>query len=445
MDIAGIVLHNLLKDPESALEIWPKLKIQYFSTDYAPIYSAIAKYYDKYQAVPKFSDLKITIRDQVVLQKIVSLELLEIPEDIDIIVAVEALVDQDTQEEALNEISEFVDKIVAYDTKEVTDKLSEIVLRLEERSDTSEEIYLMNDIFTIDKAEALRKIPLGLNNTFDSNLGISLTELIMIGGYRGSGKTVAACNITVNQYNQGNVGLFFSIEMRYREIYNRFLSILSGVENSKLRKASLAYTDYEKLALTRSGMFLDSEEIYEDFKTHRNYEKFEIDLLSSKKLKQDNQFIIVDNQNLTLPDIDMNIQKFKTRYGDKLKVVVVDYLNSINIPDIYNWKVQITLSRKLKEFARKYDIVLVTPYQVDSSGEARFSKGILDKADISAVLKAEEDYITFKSTKTRNISPFEFNAPINWETFNISATDAVIDKVADSSDGKEAAHDLPWK
>ena len=51
--------------------------------------------------------------------------------------------------------------------------------------------------------------------------------------------------------------------------------------------------------------------------------------------------------------IDINIQKFKTRFGDKLKTVVVDYVNQINIPDIYNWQTQIMLSNKLKEFARK--------------------------------------------------------------------------------------------
>ena len=123
----------------------------------------------------------------------------------------------------------------------------------------------------------------------------------------------------------------------------------------------------------------------------------------------------------------MNIQKFKQKHGDKLKSVVVDYVNQIQTPDIFDWKNQISLSKGLKKIARKHDIVMVTPYQTDTTGEARFAKGLLDAADVAANLEATDDYITFTSTKTRNIAPFQFNSPINWDTFALEATDAVID------------------
>lgn len=441
MDIAGIILNSVLNDPKKSLETWSKLKVQYFNEDYLPIYITISKYYDKYQSLPSFAELKITVRDQSTVQKVTALEILKIPEDIDQLVALEALIDQDTQEVVLDYLSDFVDKISTYDTTEVKKQLGNISLKVEERTDTSEEIYLMDSIYILDKEEARRRISLGLNNIFDANLGTALTELVMIGGGRGSGKTIAACNIAINQYNQGNVGLFFSIEMRYREIFNRFISILSNISNEKLRRTDCTPEDYEKIAVTRSNMFIDSQEVYQDYLKHRNYEKFEIDLIKSKSLKPDNQLIIVDNQRLTLADIDLNIQKFKTRFGDKLKTVVVDYVNQINIPDIYHWKTQIMLSNKLKEFARKYDIVIVTPYQTDASGEARLSKGILDKADIATIISPKEDYINFNSTKTRNIPPFEFNAPVNWSSLKILPTDAIIN--ADLKDS-EPSQDLPW-
>ena len=215
--------------------------------------------------------------------------------------------------------------------------------------------------------------------------------------------------------------------MRGREIFNRFMSILSGVNNSNIRKMDCDENQLGKLATVRADMFIDAEEVYRDYIKHKNYEKFEIDLIRSKKLKLDNQLIIVDNQNLSLADIDMNIQKFKNQFGDKLKTVVVDYINQISIPDIYDWKTQIMLSNKLKEFARKYEIVMVTPYQIDKSGEARFSKGILDKADVAMILEKHEAHINIKSTKTRDIAPFEFNAPVTWNTFAMSAQDAIIE------------------
>ena len=191
-------------------------------------------------------------------------------------------------------------------------------------------------------------------------------------------------------------------------------------------------------------MFVDSEEVYHDYLQHKEYEKFEIDLIKSKKLKPDNQLIIVDNQNLTLADIDLNIQKFKSQFGDRLKTVTVDYVNQINIDDLYAWKTQIWLSKKLKSFARKYEIVMVTPYQTDKTGEARLSKGILDAADIACNLTANDDFINIASTKTRNMGKFDFNAPINWNTLKMLPTDAII-KEAEPAGEEEVSDTQAWK
>ena len=386
-DIAGIVLNSILKNPDTSLEVWSKLKLYFFNSEYSQIFVAVSKYYNKYHKLPSFLDLKITLRDDSLVQKIIALELLNVPEDVDALIAAEALADQYTQEETLGQLSNFVEKIPQYDSLEIKKNLSEIVLYLEERTDTNEEVILMNDVFVVDEQVVQSRVPLGLNNNLDAIMGgMALTELLMIGGYRGSGKTVAACNIAVNQYTQGNIGLFFSIEMRYREIFNRFISILSNTDSSKLRKMECDPDALQRIASVRRDMFIDAEEVYQDFLKHNNYEKFEIDLIKSKKLKQDNQLIIVDNQHLTLADIDMNIQKFKTQFGDKLKTVIVDYVNQINIPDIYNWQQQIRLSKELKALGRKYDVLMVTPYQIDKSGEARFAKGLLDAADVSAAV-----------------------------------------------------------
>jgi replicative DNA helicase len=441
-DVQGIILHNILKDPSSSIEIWPKLKVYFFNSDYSQIYTAISKYYNKYQKLPSFEELKITTRDITLVQKLRALELLTVPEDIDNLIVAEALTDQFTQDEVLDQILTFLDKLPGYDSNEIKTKVAEILQHLEEQTNDSEEIILMNDIFVIDKEEVHNKVPLGLNNELDAQTGgMALSELIMIGGYRGSGKTVAACNIAANQYEHGNIGLVFSIEMRHREIFNRLISILAEVDNTRLRRMCCTPDELDRIAQVRKDMFVDSEEVYQDYLKHREYEQFELDLIRSKKLKSDNQLVIIDNQWLTLPDIDMHLQKFKHQFGDKLKTVVVDYVNQIQYPDIYNWQSQIRLSKELKNFARKYDILMVTPYQTDKQGEARFAKGILDAADVATDLKAETEYITFKSTKTRNIRPFEFNAPVNWETFRMSPQDAVIDK---EDKDAEQAEDVPW-
>lgn len=443
-DVQGIILHNILRDPDSSIEVWPKLKVYFFNSDYSQLYIAIAKYYSKYHKLPSFEELKITTRDSSLVQKIRSLELLSVSEDIDNTIAVEALTDQFTQDETLEHLLSFLDKLPYYDSLEVKKKVAEILQDLEEKTNDSEDIILMNDVFVFDEEELHNKVPLGLNNELDAKTGgPALTELIMVGGKRGSGKTVAACNIAAKQFEHDNVGLVFSIEMRYREIFNRFISILAKVNNTRLRRMCCTPEELDRIAQVRSEMFVDSEEVYQDYLKHREYKRFEIELLKSKKLNPNKQLIIIDNQNLTLPDIDMTIQKFKNQFGDKLKTVVVDYVNQISMPDIYNWQTQIRLSKELKNFARKFEIVMVTPYQTDASGEARFAKGLLDAADIAMNLEAHDSHINFKSTKTRNIAPFEFNSPVDWETFYMSPKDAILETES-KEPGEETSSDLPW-
>ena len=316
-DVAGIVLHSILKNPESVLEIWPKLKIQFFNSDYSQIFVAISKYYNKYQEIPSFEALKITTRDQSLVNKLQALEFLPVSEDIDVDIAVDALKDQFTQEETLDQLSNFVDKLVTYDSSETKLKLAEVLQHLEEQTDTSEEVCLMNDLFLFDEEEILSRIVLGLNNTFDANTGgMGLTELLMLGGHRGSGKTVVGCNLATNQYKAENSCLFFSIEMRKREIFTRFMSILSGVSNEKIKLNRCDKAELEIVAKTRADMFTDSEEVFRDYLKHEDYKKFEVDLIESKQLTP-NQIITIDNQGLTIADIDLNIQKFKAIHGDR--------------------------------------------------------------------------------------------------------------------------------
>ena len=213
--------------------------------------------------------------------------------------------------------------------------------------------------------------------------------------------------------------------MPKRDIFNRTMSMLSGVNFTSIRNNTLNQIDYDKLAIVRKDMFLDTDDIYSDYLDNKDYIKFEKELITRKILKPDNQMVIIDNQRLTLADIDLNIQKFKSQFKDKLKVVVVDYVNQIEIDDVYNWQQQIILSKQLKVFARKYDVVMVSPYQIDASGEARFSKGLLDAPDIAMILNVEKDHIKLISSKARSTSAFELASPIDWNTLRMDSTDYI--------------------
>ena len=124
-------------------------------------------------------------------------------------------------------------------------------------------------------------------------------------------------------------------------------------------------------------------------------------------------------------------------------MVAVDYVNQIQVPDKFDWQSQITISSTLKELAAKHDVAIAAPYQIDATGEARFSKGILDSADYAIILEASQDetcpYIKFETTKARDVPPFSVCSDMDWKTLRILPTEAVIQTDADS---EEEADDL---
>jgi replicative DNA helicase len=250
--------------------------------------------------------------------------------------------------------------------------------------------------------------------------------------------------------------------MTAKETMERNLSILANVNLQNLKQHKLTDDELLRVVKARAEMFENSSDLVSEFMRHRDRFKFEEMLVRSCSLKPDNQMIIVDDRDLTLSSIDLHIGKAKAKFGDKLKLVVVDYLNQIVLEgnDQYDWKPQIEVSKKLKNLARKYEIVMVSPYQIDKDGEARFAKGILDAADIALTMEAhdkETNAISFETTKIRGGKEMAFTSPIDWDTLRISAQS--IDKPAAKESIKKAgkaqekldkvkqddtAADLPW-
>ena len=459
MDCSAIVLNKLLT--ERSLDIWSRLKLVFLDPAFSSLYSAVKKYYDNYSAIPSFDELELTLREGPALRTLATLKLADNP-DISSEVALNALIDQYTQNETIKLLDKFIDKLPVYDTQEIKENLAAMVLTLDDKTLTTEGVYNMADIMLFKNAEELARdrIHLGFNNTFDATLaGVARQELVLIGGKRGSGKSICSSNIAVNQYESGNTSVIFSIEMIAHEVLERNLSILADVSHQNLKQNRLTEDELLKVVKARAGMFQDSDDLVEAFKAHRDKIKFEQALVREKRLKPDNQMIIIDDRALTLTSLDLHLGKIKAKFGDKFTVAVVDYLNQIVVEGAsqFDWQPQIVISKKLKELGRKYDLVMVSPYQIDASGEARFAKGILDAADIALVMEAHEKdkgALTFSITKIRGGPEMTFTSPINWDSLRISPHDIEApekkETIKRASKKKEAAKqddsdsDIPW-
>lgn len=456
MDCSAVVLNKLLS--ERNLDIWSRLKLVFLDPAFSSLYSAISKYYDNYSNIPSFDELELSLREGPALRTLATVRLAA-NEEISAEVALNALIDQYTQNEAIKLLDKFIDKLPVYDSQEIKDNLSSIVLALEDKTLTTEGVYSMSDIMLFRSQEDLARdrVFLGFNNSFDAALnGVARQELILIGGKRGSGKSICSSNILVNQYESGNTSVIFTIEMTATEVLERNMSILADVSHQAIRQNKLSEEDLLKLVKARAGMFQDSDDLVEEYRRTRDRYKFESRLVREKVLKQDNQMVIIDDRALTLTSIDLHLGKLKAKYGDKLTVCVVDYLNQIVIEGSsqYDWQPQIEISKKLKNLARKYEVVMVSPYQIDATGEARFAKGILDAADIALVMEAhdkEKAALTFSTTKIRGGSELTITSPINWDTLRISPNSIeapekkeTIKKVKKTKEVDDSSSDIPW-
>ena len=458
MDISAVVINKLLT--EKNLDVWSKLKLAFLDPAYSSVYSLVTRYYDKYSTIPSFDDLDAIAREGLAQKTLATLRLID-ETDVTAEVALDALIDQYTQNQAIILLDKFIDKLPVYDSTEIKENLASIVLTLDEKTLTTEGVYTMSDIMVFIRPDELAKnrVHLGLNNTFDSVLGgVARQELILIGGKRGSGKSITCSNIMINQYEAGNASIYFTIEMEAHETLQRNMSILANVNHQNLKNNTLTDAELLQVVKSRAGMYEDSDKLVMDFIKDRDQYKFEETLVRECALKDTNQMVIIDDRALTLSSIDLHLGKMKSRFGDKFTVAVIDYLNQIVVEGAsqFDWQPQIIISKKLKEFARKYDIVMVSPYQIDANGETRFAKGILDAADIALLMEAnakEDAAMSFETTKIRGAKEMRFTSGMDWDSLRISPIS--IEKPVAKEDKpkkikragtkiEEPASDLPW-
>lgn len=461
LDLASLVLHKVLKDKD--LDGWARLKTVFFDSSFTSLILAINNYYDKYSDIPSFDELKYsTHRNSNLASSVQILEELDVDESIDLNVAIDALIDLYSQTQTLNLLDKFIDDITLMSSEEIKESLSGLVMELDEKTHTSETVLNMSDItlFNSDENKEYIRFPSGISNVLDAKLGgLYRQEVILLGGKRGAGKSVVCANFINAQYELGNSAVYFTIEMTGKETFNRLMSINAGISHMSLKQDTLSDEDVFKLVKARAAQFEDADDLVLEFAAHKDRIRFETSLIRNKRLKKDNQIIIIDDRELSITAIDLHLQKLKARFGDTLKLAAIDYLNQITVPGVrgnmYDWTTQILVSKKLKELARKHDIAIISPYQIDEGGGTRFAKGILDSCDIAFLLDAHEKEdcaITFDTTKIRGGAPLEFSSPINWETLRIEPTE--VDKPSkkekkrkeddEPKPATEEPKELPW-
>jgi|TARA_R110002167_G_scaffold315165_3_gene520691 replicative DNA helicase len=439
VNIASALIKQILDAQD--FETWSILRKHYLPSEYHTIYSVIDKHCDEYHSLPKFDDLKYAVRDSNTKEKLFAIKSIEVEAEAEMLL--QYLKNEYTQKEVLNELENYVENSVAFETAEETlSHLHEIVLRIEDKVELKHPEESMQYISLFEPDEELdRYISLGLNDAYDSFMKFSPRDLILIGGRRGGGKSVTCSNIANSVVESGKSAIYFTIEMDSRSILQRCCSIATGVPLARLRTKNLNVKEWESVAQWWANRFERGNERLKEYKQHRDFNEFHTKLKESELLPT--QLDIVYEPSLTIGKIKADLDK-KCKKLD-VGIVIVDYINQVkrsNLPSRggqYDWTEQIEVSKALKAMAQEYETPILAPYQTDATGEARFAKGILDAADAAYSMDThahEDGCITFTCQKMRSASMESFTSKINWDSLKIGPESALTPEEQEANSEK---------
>ena len=440
MNIASALIRQVLTLGD--FETWSVTHKHYLPSEYHSLYQVIDKHCSTFHKLPTIDDLKLEIRDSGTRDKLYAVEAVEIDSAPDMLL--EYLKNEYTQKQILDSLEDFVDNSVAFENaQESVDHLHQIVLDIENRVDLDDPQESMQRIDLFEPEEDIAKyIPLGLNAEYDLITQFSPRDLVMVGGKRGAGKSVICANIANNVIASGKSAMYFTIEMDSRDIIQRCCSIATNVPFSRLRTKNLSITEWETVATWWSERFVLGQDRLKEYKQHRDFDKFH-DKLKEGALLPTSQLDVIYEPSLTLSKIRAELDK-KVRPLN-VGVIIVDYINQVKRSSLpgrgqqYDWTEQIEVSKALKEMAQEYNCTVLTPYQTDASGEARFAKGILDACDAAYTLETwdhEDACMTFNCVKMRRGGMDSFTSTVDWDTLKIGPESALTPKEKEDSTHK---------
>lgn len=428
IDMQKIALRRLLLTQST--DFYNKLVTKFFSDTNLVLFRRIVKFYETHMRIPTMQEFYEVQRTEQVKDYLTTQIYKETLEDqyLSNQFIADQLQDYFIREETVNWLDKFMDQLENLERAEIIDNIQNHVLELHKFLPEGEELFDVATIASFLGEEKFIMYSSGLSTEYDAiNGGFGLEELIMFGGRRGSGKSIVTLNTAKHQFESNNNSvLFMSIEMRYVEVYYRLMSMLSGVPFMRFIKNELNLENKLLLAKTKLDTFYkvseEAQDAYKKLVQSADFNEFDYSLRAGKIPFKDKRFHIVDDVNLSLAKIDHYLNLMTKKHD--VKMCVIDYLNIVKVEDRMDWKSQIAIADQLKTLSRKYKVMMVSPYQIDATGEARFAKGVLDSADRSfrftpADLNEDPSILPFEITKIRNGKSMKFNVHMDWDCLKI--------------------------
>ena len=218
------------------------------------------------------------------------------------------------------------------------------------------------------RGERIIGLPTGLDKLDEMTAGLKGSELLIIAGRPGMGKTAFALNVGVAACQQRNVPVaVFSLEMRKEELARRLLCSEARVDGGRMRNGLLSAQDWQKLMgaagpLTDLPMFID------------------------------------DTAALTVTALRGKCRRLRSEHG--LGLIIIDYLQLMRSGTKNDSREQeiSEISRSLKGLAKELDVPVIALSQLNRGVETRPGKDKRPQlADLreSGAIEQDADVIMF--------------------------------------------------
>jgi len=392
------ILALLLRSKTASIRILPRLRKELFSVkEYRNLFPAIEQHWKTYQTYPKKSACMTGLRTLGVKEK--ELEKYEqvidklYDTDIDkgddrfyvdkiteawkarrILRLIETSMDLVEQGKIPNSIEHIQTEIA-----KLQYRAGDSVIQEGDYLDSfSERLKLIKD--RRDNPEKYRGVPTGIRQFDEYYGGLMNSELGIIVGGTGRGKSIALMNFAVAAWLKNHDAMIFTIEMSKKEYEYRIDSRLAGIMHRKFRTGEV---DEEELA------------------------KWKMKIANLKE-KRNNKLMIIDTpEGCTTDFIEMTLMKHRDQFKQK-PVVLVDYLNIMFSKNASKYEAdheqQGKIARELKTLARAWDIPLWTAAQPNRGGQRKRNIDVEDIGRSIGIIENANFVLGLAQTKDEELN-----------------------------------------
>ena len=211
----------------------------------------------------------------------------------------------------------------------------------------------------------------GIESVDKKTGGLQPSDLILIAGRPGLGKTSLALNVVEHAaVVQRKTCAFFSMEMSEMQVVQRLVSMRAEIDGNRMRRGRLSTQEFTAISAASSEL-------------------------------QQAPIFVEESSRLNVTDILAKSRRLQAERG--LDLVVIDYLQLIEgVGDDESRVLEVArISRALKAIARELEVPVVALSQLSRQIEQRGTEPMLSDLRESGALEADADLVLFLWQKDR--------------------------------------------